>query len=234
MQLRRLLAAPSAAALVFLIAGCSIDAPFTAPIQRTVDVSLAASDASAASEATKKERHEQLIAQRDSIRRAAKALREASKGRLDLEKVQWKLFKRAWKAEQKLNKLADLDLLRCEPLEYAADAEVIGPKGGSLNIGPHKLVVPAGALTEEQLIVGTSPMGSLVQVQFGPHGLQFLKSASLSLSYSHCLAPSNFQFRLVYVDSGLRITELPPSKDRKGQDQVDGYIDHFSGYMIAY
>lgn len=223
----------SALPFVFIaVAGaCNVDAPTTAP---ALDPSqtLTASTASAVAEA-RKARHDSLMALRDSIRKLAKDQREDLRPLLELQRKEWRAFKKEWKA-RKDGDPASGELLRCEPLEYAADAEVIGPKGGEIKIGPHKLEVPEGALEDEQLIIGTAPTSDLVQVNFEPHGLQFLQSAELTLSYAHCLAPQNYNFWLAYVDESLRIIERPKSRDKKGQDRVHGWIDHFSSYMIAY
>ena len=56
--------------------------------------------------------------------------------------------------------LAPVDLLRCEPRPYDADATIIGPDGGTLHIGEHQLVIPRGALTREELIVAEAPTSS--------------------------------------------------------------------------
>lgn len=234
---RKFLSVIATAALT-LVVGCGIDNSIAPPPQASSafssapDVTAATSADDAAAREAKKRRHDELIARRDSIRKATKETKDALKNQLDAARLTWKLFKKELNVAKKTG--AALDLLRCEPLEYAADAEVIGPKGGSLKIGPHELVIPEGALEEEQLIVGTSPMGELVQVNFGPHGLQFLHSAKLTLSYGHCYIPPQLKLQLAYVDGSLRILELPPSKDKNGLKEVVGWIDHFSGYMIAY
>src|SRR5262249_37711701 len=139
----------------------------------------------------------------------------------------------AWEETRKKNKNAKIELLRCQPMPFAGDAEVIGPNGGTLHIGPHQLVVPKGALDHEVLLQGTAPTSSLVQVQFGPHGLQVLQAAQLTLSYQQCMRPDAFTYRIVYVEEG-KVLEFPPSKDDKTLLSVTAPIGHFSGYMIAY
>ena len=126
-----------------------------------------------------------------------------------------------------------MEFLRCAPQDFAGDAEVIGPDGGTLHIGPHSLVVPKGALDQEQLLVGTAPTSSLIQVRFGPHGLQFQVPAQLTLSYEQCMRPDKYTYRIVYVEEG-RVLEFPPSSDDKTLKKVTAPIGHFSGYMIAY
>ena len=94
-------------------------------------------------------------------------------------------------------------------------------------------MIPAGALDHEELVVAESPTSSLVDVQFGPHGLQFLKPAQLKLSYKGCVGPTSREFLIAYIQ-GNRVLELPPSVDHKADDEVEADIDHFSRYAIAY
>jgi len=219
-----------------LVSACSIDAPPTGPALRPLDnaVALARSPGEVARLAAIKARRDSLEVVKDSIKAAAKIDKELLKAQLRLDKDAWKAFMKDLKLQRKLDKFASLDLLRCEPQGLEVEAEVIGPDGGTLKVGPHKLVIPAGALQEDQLIVGTVPMGAMVQVVFGPHGLNFAKSAALTLSYQHCLLPANERYQLAYVNDVLQILELPPSKSSKWDDQVVGAIDHFSSYTSAY
>jgi hypothetical protein len=219
--------------------GCAIDsgtAP-SAPLAYDVVAATAPTD-KAAAEALRdalKAAHERLIAARDSIKKEQKAKRERNKVPLDSLKREWKEFKKEWAEYRKENKTAQVELLRCAPLEYSGDAEVIGPNGGELKVGPHKIVIPKGALTTERLIVAEAPMGSLVRVNFQPHGLRFSVQSQLTLSYAHCMRPDSYTYRVVYVDdSGKRILEFPPSADDKTLKAVNAGIDHFSSYMVAY
>jgi hypothetical protein len=45
-----------------------------------------------------------------------------------------------------LNSLGDLRLLGCSPQPYASTTRVVGTGGGTIYVGTHKLVIPAGAL----------------------------------------------------------------------------------------
>jgi hypothetical protein len=226
-----------AALLVAL--GCSIDSG-TAPNVNVASDVLAGKSASdkAATEALKdalKAAHDRLIASRDSIRKEYKARKDRNKAAFDSLKREWKEFKKEWAEYKKGNKTATVELLRCAPLEYAGDAEVIGPNGGEIKVGPHKIVIPKGALASERLIVAEAPMGSLVQVIFQPHGLRFNIPSQLTLSYAHCMRPGGYTYRIVYVDDNAKtILEFPPSKDDKTQKAVTAGIDHFSSYMVAY
>ena len=100
-------------------------------------------------------------------------------------------------------------------------------------MGEHQLVIPAGALAQEELIVAEAPTSSLVDLSFGPHGLQFGRSARLTLSYKGCVRPTSSDLMVAYIQ-GNQILELPPSLDRKADDEVDAEIDHFSRYAVAW
>jgi hypothetical protein len=199
------------------------------------------SDLKAEREAAKAARHaehERLMAQRDSLRAVYKEIKKESRQAYIAAKRDWEAYKHQWADYKKDHKDAKIELLRCEPLEFAADAEVIGPNGGQLQIGPHRLLIPKGALDHEQLIASQAPTSALVEVHFDPHGLQFAKSAQLTLNYDHCMRPDKYTYRIVYAEDaqGLvtHILEFPPSKDDKTLKEVEADINHFSRYMIAY
>jgi hypothetical protein len=148
---------------------------------------------------------------------------------------QWKTEQRAWKREHPGAKGGpEVQLMRCEPHDYAADAAIIGPNGGTLHAGEHELVIPKGALDHEELIVAEAPTSSLVDVRFAPEGIQFLKPAQLKLSYKGCVRPTSADLFVAYIDQARRVLELPPSVDMKVSDEVEADIGHFSRYAIAY
>lgn len=220
--------------VVAAVAACVSDNPTpSATPTAPTSASFATSAADDSDKDERKAEHQRLIRQRDSVRDEAKRIREETRDEWQREWRDWVAYQRDWKEYRKDNKNARVEILRCQPQPYAADAEVIGPSGGVLHIGPHSLVVPKGALDREVLLVGSAPTSSRVEVKFGPHGLQFETSSLLVLSYEHCMRPDNFTYRIVYVENG-RVQEFPPSKDDKALKKVAAKIDHFSGYMIAY
>src|SRR5947209_15188424 len=77
-------------------------------------------------------------------------------------------------------------LVQCTPLPYASNSKTIGPLGGTLQIGPHTLTIPAGALSTPVLISGDAPTDQVNSVRLYPEGLQFSRPASLTMSYSNC------------------------------------------------
>jgi len=109
--------------------------------------------------------------------------------------------------------------------------------GGTLAIGPHTLVIPAGALNRPVTITGSIVRGGGVNaVHFEPAGLQFRKTASLTMSYANCnllgsLAPK----RIAYTSDGLKtILEYLVSVDNLLRKRVTGQLRHFSDYAIAW
>lgn len=126
-------------------------------------------------------------------------------------------------------------LLLCQPLEYDGAAAIIGPEGGELRFGPHRLTIPPGALPYRTVITAEAPTSLRVEADFSPHGLQFLKDVELRLDYDHCTQPLlPGAFKVVYLDDLLRILETPPSEDYRSSQWIRTWLRHFSKYAVAY
>jgi len=128
-------------------------------------------------------------------------------------------------------------LLTCRPLPYASDAKSVGSAGGTLRIGPHTLVIPPGALSQNTVITAQAPSSKYAQVTFSPHGLQFNDRIKpvLTLSYSHCTGLlSIIKPKIVYVDNNLKILETLLSLNLSFDKSVSAPLSHFSSYMVAY
>jgi hypothetical protein len=191
-------------------------------------------------------RHEMLKQRLEERKSYFKQQKEANRDALRTARAEWKAWKEDWNEQYKLETRAwkrehpgekggpDVQLMRCEPRDYSADAAIIGPNGGSLHVGPHELVIPKGALDHEELITAEAPTSSLVDVRFQPEGLQFSASAQLKLSYQGCVRPTSADLFVAYLGQGNRVLELPPSLDQKSDDDVEADIGHFSRYAIAY
>jgi|GEM_PF-2624593 len=151
----------------------------------------------------------------------------------DKSRLTYEQLKRDWDALHKLYRNRDTTLLYCEPLRYAAEVKIIGPEGGDLAIGPHRLSIPAGALAGRTVITGEMPVSLNVGVQLSQHGLRFMKGANLALSYKHCNRPQLFSEEVVYVDDNANILERPASVDKDLDHIVESIIWHFSGYMVS-
>jgi hypothetical protein len=194
-------------------------------------------------------RHDVLKQELENRKAYFKQQREANRDALRTARAEWRAWKENWKEQYKAEREAwkrehpgekggpdspDVELMRCEPRDYTADAAIIGPNGGTLHVGPHELVIPKGALDHEELIVAEAPTSSLVDVRFSPSGLQFLKPAQLKLSYHGCVRPTSADLLVAYLGWGNQILELPPSVDLRSDDEVEAEIGHFSRYAIAY
>ena len=115
---------------------------------------------------------------------------------------------------------------------HTASAE-IGPMGGVLWVGPHRLVVPPYALSEKVRISAVAPKGQYVQIQFEPEGLKFRRPTLLSMSYSECGLLSPLRLRIVYVNDQLEILETLPTLTSVLTRTANAPVDHFSRYMLA-
>lgn len=127
-------------------------------------------------------------------------------------------------------------LLKCSDLPYASSTKTIGPMGGAISAGPHTLVIPAGALDAPTEITMTAPTGRGVNsVRFQPEGLQFDRSASLTMSYANCnLLGKVLPKRIAYTDERLNILYWLLSIDNVFAKRVTGRVDHFSDYVIGW
>ena len=124
-------------------------------------------------------------------------------------------------------------LARCEPLPYASDVETIGRAGGQLQVGPHRLTIPAGALDAPTVITAEAPTGNEVVVRFSPDGLRFSVPATLTLSHRHCPSVLGLTERIVQVDDLLGILDVLPSANLP-DGEVSAPLRHFSGYAVAW
>src|SRR5919199_6499536 len=57
-------------------------------------------------------------------------------------------------------------LLFCPTSNTYTTTQIVGPDGGTIQVGPHSLTIPAGALTSDTEISATAPAGNYVVVQF--------------------------------------------------------------------
>ena len=131
--------------------------------------------------------------------------------------------------------LGPTGLLRCSPLAADSVTQTIGPDGGTLYVGPHSLMVPAGALDAPVSITAVAPSDTVNQVRFQPAGLSFQRPASLSMSYANCdLLGSLLPKRIAYTTDLLVILDYLPSIDNLLAQRVRGQLQHFSTYAIAW
>ena len=133
------------------------------------------------------------------------------------------------------NLLKQNGLLECSPLPASAVKQTIGPAGGTMKIGPHVFVVPAGALASWVTIQAKTAGGMGNAVAFKPAGLIFLKPAYLTLSYANCNASgSTASKQVAYTTDSLTIVSYVTSWDDASTQQVTGQVAHFSNYAVAW
>ena len=128
-------------------------------------------------------------------------------------------------------------LLACTPLPYALTQQTVGTAGGTLLVGPHKLTIPAGALSASVLITAEAPVGTVNSVRLSPEGLTFAtgKPAKLTLSYANCpLLGQLLPKRIAYTTDLLAILSYVISLDDLIGQRVTGTLAHFSRYAVAW
>jgi hypothetical protein len=125
-------------------------------------------------------------------------------------------------------------LLLCDPLQYAATVKIVGPEGADLDVGPHKLRIPRGALPQATVITFEQPVSLEVTTRLSPHGINFRRPVTLTLSYKHCLRPTGYRERVAYTDEQLNILEYVRSRDNDADGLVSAVLDHFSRYAVAW
>ena len=130
--------------------------------------------------------------------------------------------------------LAD-GLLQCTPLPSDSVTQTIGPEGGTLQVGPHTLSVPPGALAAPVSITAVAPSDTVNRVQFQPEGLTFSQPAALTMSYANCRPLAlGFPKQIAYTTDALEILQYILSVDDGSARAVTGRVDHFSDYAVAW
>lgn len=127
----------------------------------------------------------------------------------------------------------ELHLLGCSTQPYELVTSIVGPGGGTIAVGAHRLVIPPGALDAEHAIRAEQVAHQVNSVRFTPDGLEFAKPATLTLSYANC-SSRTLRKQVVHTDESLRILERVPSLDDLRTRSVTGEIRHFSRYAVAW
>lgn len=126
--------------------------------------------------------------------------------------------------------------LKCQPLGEDSVTQVVGKKGGTIQVGAHTLSIPAGALDQPVAITAVAPSDTINLVQFQPEGLRFERSATLTLSFANCEVDQKQKVRLqvAYLNDSLQIVEYLESKTLPKSSQVQAQLYHFSNYAVAF
>jgi hypothetical protein len=130
--------------------------------------------------------------------------------------------------------LSNVRLFPCATPAFGSVTQRVGREGGRIEIGPHALIVPRGALRKSVEITASAPASPHVRVTFKPHGLRFRERATLVLSYKHCGSLGPRRPKIAYVDDlQASILEVLRSKHNTSKKSVSTSLRHFSGYAIA-
>jgi hypothetical protein len=164
---------------------------------------------------------------KEQAKKAAEEQKKRQKAWYDSLKADWSRYKKRVAHGERV------EFLRCEPRPYAEVSKQIGPRGGTLRIGPHQLTIPPGALDAVVTITGRAPTGPVVDLQFEPHGLEFKKPVEMAFDYKGCIVPDDEVLGVVYVSHGRRVLEEMPSTDNRPLSKISALTDHFSGYMVS-
>lgn len=115
----------------------------------------------------------------------------------------------------------------------SATAE-IGEAGGTVSVRGHSLTVPPGALNGRTPFTITEWESGYVGVEVGPHGTQFARNATLTLSYARC--PGSYRdLTIVYVrEQGKEVVQaLPTTVNPQARTVTTQGLQHLSGYLIG-
>jgi hypothetical protein len=126
------------------------------------------------------------------------------------------------------NAVASAKPVACNIDAPLTGSALIGANGGVLNVGPHRLIIPPGALDRDTWVSGSVPAGNSLRIDFQPEGLQFRKPAGLILDASSCGDVPN----IVYLDEQGGIAEHIEAIFSNWWHTIAAPIDHFSGYML--
>jgi hypothetical protein len=128
----------------------------------------------------------------------------------------------------------NIGLASCQPLPPAITSATLGPDGGTIDIGPHRLTFAKGSLKTTVTITAEIADGGVNAVRFGPEGLTFGPGVKLALSYSNCPGLTIQKLRVVYADDLLNPLEVLASKADPKRRTISADIHHFSIYAVAY
>ena len=126
-------------------------------------------------------------------------------------------------------------LVACPKQDYARTVQTVGPNGGTIVVGGHKLVIPRNALTRNVTITAEAPADYVASVKFQPEGLQFARPAKLTLDYSDCpLARLSLFKSIAYTTDLLAILDILNAQDNIITAKISTDLDHFSRYAVAW
>jgi hypothetical protein len=128
-------------------------------------------------------------------------------------------------------------LMYCTPLPNSSASKTITSAGGTIDMGPHSIYFPPGAVSQPTTITAQVVRDSVNSVRLLPEGLKFNRGrpAVLTLSYANCtLLTRLLPKKIVYTNERLSILEILLSIDNIFTKKVSAPLEHFSRYAVAY
>jgi hypothetical protein len=132
------------------------------------------------------------------------------------------------------------ELLACPSDADVTGSAVIGREGGSLSVGGHELVVPAGAVPKATLFTIEAPASDVLEVVITADkrkDYRFKSPVTVRVSYARCDDAVLPEGSLIawWIDPATRskLGEMPGIDDRASRSLTFA-TDHLSGYAIAY
>lgn len=133
------------------------------------------------------------------------------------------------------SKASALSIANCPDPGKENASQKVGPAGGTVQVGPHALVIPAGALSKDVTITAKTGGKKGNAIEFGPAGLRFNTEVFLTIDLSNCTGWGQLKRPLiVYTNDELAILEAERSVVDNQDKTVTGFITHFSQYAVAY
>ena len=192
-------------------------------------------------------RHEELQQELEERKAYFKAMKEANREDLKAAKAEWKAWKETGSSSTSSRRNhgsgripgekggPDIQLLRCEPRDYEADAAIIGPEGGTMHVGEHQLVIPKGRARPggADLGRGARPRRWWTSVRARTASNSSEPAGSSSRTRAASGRPSASSWSPTWARA-TRSSSCPRRGTRKLDDEVEADIEHFSRYAVAW
>ena len=139
-----------------------------------------------------------------------------------------------------LDRVRAPSLLRCDRSPAAMTQGVIGPRGGSVALDGHSLVVPPGAVRRHVQFTLSTRASKEVMIDISADGrshFAFARPAVITISYARCSGQplQSANLRAWYVDgtNGRLLQEMRGSADENALT-IAFPARHLSTYAVAY
>jgi len=121
-----------------------------------------------------------------------------------------------------------------DPDENGVTKKWIGPAGGVIKHGDHRVVIHAGALRQWVKVCFSMPKSDTLLFDLQPSGAQFKAPIQLLFEYDNAVLTdvNEESLQLVLFDSRKRQWASLPTRVCSENDSVNGLTRHFSRYAI--